>query len=398
MSQRDTWRRSPSWVEVDLDAIASNVGKLKRLVGSKTELMTIVKANAYGHGAAAVALAALSSGATRLGVAYIEEGIALRRQGITAPILVHGYTSPDEAEHAVEHDLTIAACSEAVAEAVSRSAMARNTIAKVHIKVDSGFGRFGLPPAEVASFARKLSQLPNIATEGLFTHFATADEADKGFTHQQFQAFRWALGELDVAGIAIPCRHVANSAATLDMPELHLDMVRCGIATYGLYPSRHVNHRVDLRPALTLKSRIVRLFPLPSGHSVGYGRTFTTSRPSRLALVSIGYADGLPRALSNRGSLLVHGRRAAIVGRISMDQCVIDVTDIPEVAVAEEVVVIGRQGDAEITADEVAEAAGTISYEVLCGIGIRVPRLYLREGRVVGQQSLLDSLATPLDP
>jgi alanine racemase len=253
------------------------------------------------------------------------------------------------------------------------------------LKVDTGLNRYGLSPAEALTLTGWLRDVPSLEVEGLFTHFASADEADKGYTLDQYARFQRVAEELDW----IPVRHVANTAAVLDIPELSLDMVRPGLGIYGLYPSGEVRRDLGLVPALSLKSRIVRLHPLAPGDPVSYGRTWRAARPSLIGLVMCGYADGLPRSLTNRGSALVRGKRVPIVGRVCMDMCMVDVTDVPDVATGDEVVLIGGQGEEEISADEVAQLAGTISYEILCGISARVPRLYLRAGDVVLRQTLV---------
>ncbi len=377
------WQGRPVWAEVDLDAVARNVRLLKGQAGGAV-LMAVVKANGYGHGAVAVARAALSAGADRLGVICVDEGEQLRRAGIDAPILVMGHTPPTDAARLVDLSLTATVASRPTAEALARAAAERGVRLAVHLKVDTGLNRYGLTPAEALALAGWLRNLPSLQVEGLFTHFASADEADKGYTLEQHSRFRAVADGLDW----VPIRHAANTASLLDMPELNLEMVRPGLGIYGVYPSDAVRRDLGLLPALSLRSRIVRLTALAPGDPVGYGCTWRAARPSLVGLVMCGYADGLPRSLSSRGSVLVRGRRAPIVGRVCMDMCMVDITDVPGVIVDEEVTLIGRQGEEEITADEVAELAGTISYEILCGISARVPRLYLRAGEVAFWQTL----------
>ena len=385
-----------TWAEIDLDALAHNAGELKRRAGGQAELIAVVKANAYGHGAVTVARSALESAATRLAVVRTLEGVQLRRAGIEAPILLMGYTLPSEAETIVRWQLTPTVNTWAQAEALSAAAVARGQPLPVHIKADTGMGRFGLLPQEVLPFAQALVQLPRLQLEGFYTHFSVADAADKAYTHRQFGIYRQLLARLEEAGISIPLRHVANSAATLDLPEMALDAVRCGIALYGLRPSVEVGAglrpapTVSLRPVMSLKSRVARVRTLPASSSVSYGRTYTTTQPTPVALVPVGYGDGYHRLLSNRGSVLIHGRRAPIAGRVCMDQFVVDVSDIPGVRQDDEVVLFGRQGEAEITADEVAGWAETINYEVTTGILPRVTRIYLRGGQAVSMDPLLE--------
>ncbi|MDH7484871.1 MAG: alanine racemase [Anaerolineae bacterium] len=379
-----------TWAEIDLDAVAHNARQLKRRAGEQAELIAVVKANAYGHGAVAVARAALQAAASRLAVVRTLEGVQLRRAGIEAPILLMGYTLPAEAETIVRWRLTPTVNTWAQAQALSAAATAAGVSLPVHIKADTGMGRFGLLPEEVADFAQALVQLPGLHLEGFYTHFATADAADKTYTRRQFAIYCQLLTRLQDVGISIPLRHVANSAATLDLPEMSLDAVRCGIALYGLRPSAEVEPPVPLRPAMSLKSRVARLRTLPAGSSISYGRTYITTRPTEVALVPVGYGDGYHRLLSNRGAVLIGGQRAPIVGRVCMDQFVVDVSGTAGVQQDDEVVLFGRQGEAEITAEEVAGWAETINYEVTTSILPRVTRVYLRNGDVVGMDPLLE--------
>lgn len=363
------------WAEVDLSAVRHNVRALRAWVGPQVEVAAVVKANGYGHGAIPVSQAALEAGASRLAVGWVAEGSALRQGGVTAPILVMGYSLPEDAPAIVYYDLTPTVCSRDMALALSDACQVQRKEIPIHVKVDTGMGRFGLLPEEVVPFLKDVARLPGLRVEGLWTHFATADE-DAAYARQQFALYQEVLREVEAAGFAIPLRHAANSGATLNLPETHLDMVRCGIAIYGLYPSAGGNHPVRLRPALTLKGRVGHVRTLPAGFSISYGRTFTTTRPTRVALVPIGYGDGYHRLHSNRGAVLIRGRRAPILGRVCMDQCVVDVTDIPGVRDGDEVVILGRQGDEEITAEEVAAWADTIHYEVVTGLTSRVLRVY----------------------
>ena len=365
-----------TYAEIDLDAIAHNVRALKAHVGPGVALLAVVKANAYGHGLVEVARTALRHGAAGLCVARVGEGIALRQAGITASILVMAYSRPDEAEAAVAHDLTLGVGDIAVAEAVSAAAVAQGRGATVHVKVDTGMGRFGLLPAEVLPFLARLTTLPGLRLEGIYTHFATADAADKTYARQQFAAFQRVLAGAEAAGYAIPLRHAANSAATIDLPETHLNAVRPGISLYGLYPSAAVSRDVPLQPALALKSRVGRVRTLPAGSSIGYDRTFIAPHPMTAALVPVGYGDGYPRLNSGQGAALINGRRAPLVGRVCMDQLVVDISDAGPVALDDEVVLLGRQGDDCITAEELAAWAGTINYAIVTALLPRVPRLY----------------------
>jgi len=388
IEEESAWLGRPVWADIDLDALEHNVRELKRQACGAL-LMAIVKANAYGHGATGIARAALAAGADRLGVVCVDEGEELRRAGVTAPILVMGHTPVSQAERAVALDLTTTVGSHHFAEAVAQRAIERGVTIRVHLKVETGLNRYGLPPEQLLPLAESMRHLPGLDVEGLWTHFATGDEPDKSYVQRQFRAFTAVADQLPW----IRLRHVANTATVLDMPELSLDMVRVGIGLYGCYPSEDVDRGTLLRPVMSLKSRVARLRRLDPGESVSYGCTWTAARPSVVALVMCGYGDGLRRTLSNKGSVLVRGRRAPIVGRIAMDMCVADVTEIPYVALDDEVVIIGRQRDDEISAEEVARLSDTISYETLTGITARVPRVYRRGGRITAVQTLVEAPA-----
>lgn len=367
-----------TWAEIDLDAIAFNVRAFKRHVGERVELFAVVKANAYGHGSTPVARTALEAGATRLAVHRAIEAVELRRAGITAPILVMGYTPPSGAKMIVRHNLTPSLITPEFAQAVSAEATHAGQVIPLHVKVDTGMGRYGLLPEEVVDFCRALTLLPGIKLEGLFTHFATADAADPAHVRRQLATFLQVTFAVEAAGIHIPLRHTANSAATMKLSDSHLDAVRPGIAMYGMNPSDQWLPAFEIRPALTLKSRVSRVRVLPSGSGISYGRTFITAHPTPVALVPVGYGDGYHRALSNKGSVLIHGQRAPILGRVCMDQFVVDITGIEGVQQDDQVVIVGRQGEAEIRAEEVAQLAGTINYEVTTSLLPRVARVYKR--------------------
>ncbi|MGD8967581.1 MAG: alanine racemase [Anaerolineae bacterium] len=382
-----------TWAEVDLDAIAHNARLLKDRAGSGCELMVAVKANAYGHGVIPVSKAALAGGASRLAVSRTEEGIELRRAGIDAPILLLSYTLPGESDAIVHWDLTPTVNSESQAKALADAATAQSKALRIHVKLDTGMSRYGLLPDEALDFVHFLRELPGLVLEGLYTHFAVADLPDKAFTRRQFATFREVIKRLEASGFSFPLRHVSNSAATIGLPEMALDMVRCGIALYGLRPSAEVEPGVALRPALTLKSRVARVRILPAGASISYGRTYVTERPTRVALIPVGYGDGYHRILSNRGAVLIRGKRAPILGRVCMDQFVVNVSDIPGIRLHDEVVLIGRQGEGHIPAEEVARWAETINYEVTTSLTPRVTRIYLRRGRIVERVGLVSPVA-----
>jgi alanine racemase len=368
-----------TYVEVDLGAIAHNTRAIKRHIGPDVALIAVVKANAYGHGAVEVARTALAHGADRLAVARVGEGVALREAGFAAPILVMNYATLSDVEAGLAHDLTLTVTEWATAQRVSQQAAARGITAPIHVKVDTGMGRFGLLPDETLPFCDRLRSLPALEIEGIFSHFAAADALDKTYTWEQFRRFERVLDQLKGAGFRIPLRHIANSAAALDLPKTHLDAVRVGIALYGLRPSAEVEPAVSLRPALALKSRVARVRTLPAGASISYGRTHIAPRAMSVALVPVGYGDGYHRLLSNCGAVLIRGQRAPIVGRVCMDQFVVDVSQIGGVTVDDEVVLIGSQGEDRITAEEVARWAETINYEVTTALLPRAPRV-CREG------------------
>lgn len=365
-----------TYIEVDLDAIAHNVRTLKEFIGPSVELFAVIKANAYGHGLVPVAQTVLKHGVSRLAVGRLGEGLELRQAGITAPVLALCYLMPDELRVAVECDLVPAVGEMESALVVSELGAARRKPVPVHVKIDTGMGRYGVMPDEAVAFFNQIATLPGLVVEGIFTHFASAEARDKTFTREQFQIFQDVLAELSAAGHPMPLLHAANSAAALDLPETHLGAVRSGLALYGLYPSNEVSHALPLKPALTLKSHVASVRQLPAGASISYGRTFITPRPMPVALVPIGYGDGYHRLLSNRGAVLINGQRAPIVGRVCMDQVVVDTSGCGPVALNDEVVLIGEQGNECITVEEIAGWAETISYEVTTSLLARLPRFF----------------------
>lgn len=368
----------PAWAEVDLGKIAANIKAFRGYLPAAVKLMAVVKANAYGHGDAEVAAVALNAGASMLGVASLDEGMNLRRRAIGAPVLILGYTDPAQAQLLHEGKLTPTIFSWEGAQALSRQACSLGCIQGFHFEVDTGMGRLG--PAglrDTLLMLEKITVLPSLNLEGIFTHFACADEREKAFTGSQIVLFQDLLKAAAVRGIDIPLRHAANTAAAIEYGEALFDMVRVGIGIYGCYPSVAVNRqRIRLQAALTLKSRIVFLKNVPAGATVSYGKTYQATRETRIATVPLGYGDGLNRHLSNRGYMLVRGQRVPIVGRICMDMTMLDVGALPAVDEGDEVVVYGCQGNEEISIDEVAALLGTISYELLCNISPRVPRFY----------------------
>ncbi len=364
----------PTWLHIDMDAVAHNVRRIKEIIGPEVEMMAVVKANAYGHGAIAVSTTALLNGATYLGVASINEAIELRDAGITAPILVLGYTPAWATGLAIRYNVTVTLYDIELARAFERVATEMNSRVRVHVKVDTGMGRLGLMPEDVPQFFRILTKMQHLEIEGIFTHFASADD-DEAYTEFQIERFEGAIGPLLAAGYTFRYIHAANSAGLLQFPHARFNMVRAGIAMHGLHPSSLCQLPEDFIPALTWKTTIAQVKRFSSGAYIGYGKTYRTIGPEKIAVIPVGYADGFRRAPQHWGHVLVHGQEAPIVGRVSMDQTTINVTDIEDVKIGDEVVLIGRQGKARITAEEAAERLETINYELVSTILARVPRV-----------------------
>ncbi len=358
---------------IDLGAISYNVAAIRKKIGSQRGLMAVVKADGYGHGAVEVSRTALRNGADSLAVALPEEGQHLREAGIEAPILVLGLIQPEEAWKVVDSRLDQTVSSIALLEALDEEAGNASTQVNVHVKVETGLGRIGLEPHDAAPFLRRARSYRNLKVAGLFSHFSAADERDKTFARHQLQLFEQTIREIQHAGIELPQRHMANSAATLDLPESYYDLVRPGLIIYGLYPSTEVSHSIEVKPAMTLKTKVCYLKTVPEGTPISYGRTFVTKKQTRVATLPLGYGDGYKRALANKGEVLIKGRRAPVIGRICMDMCMIDVSDVPDVQAGDEAIVFGQ----EPTADELAAKIGTINYEVVTTVGKRVPRVYV---------------------
>lgn len=365
-----------TWAEIDLTAIKHNLASIKKLIGPRTALMAVVKANAYGHGMAEVARAASEAGAVFFGVASLEEALELRQSGINAPVLVLGYIPARYASIVIENTISTTVFDVDTALAYSRAAGTKK--AKLHIKLDTGMGRIGFIPGEKAvSDIETISRLPGIEIEGIYTHFAVADRKDKSYTNRQLSLFRQMTDELEARGVKPVYRHAANSAAIMDMPETKFDMVRSGIITYGLYPSNEVQRKnLKLTPAMRLKSRVTMVKTLQKGESVSYGCTFTSPSDMTIATVAAGYADGYNRSLSNRAWAAIRRQRVPLIGTVCMDQCMFDVTEISNVKTGDEITLFGRPEDG-ITVDDLAGIAKTINYELVCLITPRVPRVYI---------------------
>jgi len=380
-----------TWLEIDLDAIAKNTRNIKKLIGKNKELMAVVKGNAYGHDVLEIVPIFLKNGATRLAVARLEEGIFLRKAGIDVPILVLGATLKEEAETALMHDITTSVCNISFIKKMNELSLKLKKKAKIHLKIDTGMGRLGVKPEKAVDFIKKVLTFDHIIIEGIFTHFSVADEKDKKYTEEQFRKFSEILKILEKEKIRIPLKHVSNSATLLDLEHMWLDMVRPGIALYGLYPSKEVKKVIKLIPAQRFKTRITFLKELPAEKSISYGRTYTTYKKNTIiASLPIGYADGYSRLLSNKGEVLVRGRRMPIIGRICMDQCMIDVTDLPLVKIGDEVVLWGKQGNERITVEEIADKLNTINYEIThLPDKKRVSKLFIKNGKPYKVKSML---------
>lgn len=379
----------PTLAEINMDHLRANYHALREALPSHMTMLACVKANAYGHGAVEVARELQQLGVAYLSVAFLDEALELRQAGITSPILVLGYTPPEAVQTAYEHDVTITLFSPEVLQAIKALPVIPEKPLKVHIKIDSGMGRLGLLPGDNAiSFIEEVFALQQVFVEGMFTHYARADEHNKDYTLGQYRRFQGVADALRDKGYRIPIIHTGNSAAAIDTPELSHNMVRIGIAMYGLYPSDEVNQRtVTLRPVMTLKTKLVYVKNLPPDSGISYGTKYVTEQEERIGTLPIGYADGFSRILSGKAEVLIRGRRIPVVGNICMDQCMVSLKlfaeEAEQIKAGEEVVLIGQQSDECITAEELAAKLGTIPYEVLCMIAHRVPRLYMRGDRPV---------------
>ncbi len=366
--------------EVNLGAIEHNYKQIRQHIPNHTEMMAIVKADGYGHGAKEVANFLQEQGVNRFAVAIVAEGEELRSSGITSPILVLGYTPRADIKALIENDLTQTVFSYEMAKTISDEAGRLGKTVNIHLKVDTGMGRIGFlsSPKSIEEILM-ITKLPHINLEGIFTHFSTADEEDTSYTKEQWSIFEGFLKELSEVGLELPIIHAANSAAIMCHEYTHLNLVRPGIILYGYYPSPYLEGKVlDLEPAMTLKTQVVHVKELPEGQYVGYGRKFYTHQKTKIATIPVGYADGYSRNLGNKGRVLIRGQYAPIIGNICMDQFMVDVTHIKGVSVEDEVVLFGKQQDAVIPVEEIAQSLGTINYEIVCMIGKRVPRIYIK--------------------
>lgn len=369
---------SHSWVEVDLAAVRHNVRSIKGFLGPQRHLWAVVKANAYGHGAVETAAAALDAGADGVAVSCLNEAAELRVDaGIRAPLLVLAPGEPRAASWLVRLDIVQTACYRPMLEALSKAAQRLEKPATVHLKVDTGMGRLGVSPEHVTEFAQSLEHFPGVHLGGVFSHLATAESEDPSYAQLQFERFSTALRRLNAAGIAPGMRHLANSAATLRFPEMLFDSVRAGLLLYGISPDENEPTPLDLRPAMVWKTRVSFLHRVPAGWSVSYGRTYVAERETVVGVLPLGYADGYPRHASNHSRVILRGTKCPVIGAVCMDHLMIDATDVPDAAIDDEVILLGRQGNSAITANQLAQWAATVVHEVPTAIGRRVKRVYL---------------------
>lgn len=364
--------------QIDLAAVQKNIEAIRASIRKESKLMVVLKADGYGHGAVPIAKR-IDDIADAYGVAIVEEAVELREVGIQKPILILGYTASHLYDKLIQYDITQTIFQYETAYELNEVAKEAGKTVRIHIKLDTGMSRIGFSATEQSiEEIVKISKLSNLSMEGIFTHFAKADEIDKGATTLQYQRFMEMLEQLEQRGVRFAIRHASNTAAIIDLPEYNLDMVRCGIGTYGMYPSVDVQkNRVVLTPAMELKTHVSYVKELPKGVGISYNGTYVTERPMRVATIPVGYGDGYPRLLSSKGRVLIHGKSAPILGRICMDQFMVDVSDIPQVKQNDDVTLMGRDGYECIPAEEIAGYAGTLNYEIVCEVGKRIPRVYI---------------------
>lgn len=376
------------YAKIDLDAVAWNMEQMKKNLKEGTEMVAVIKTDGYGHGAVQVA-AMLESYDYVWGyaVATLDEAVVLRAAEIQKPILVLGCIFPDQYPEMLEHEIRMNVYTKEMAEAISALAVEKGEQAYVHIKLDTGMARLGFPVEESSiEEIREIAALPNLVLEGVFTHFAKADEKDKTFTEMQLERFEWMTRKLKEQGITFPYIHASNSAGIIDIRKADYNLVRAGIAIYGLYPSEEVDKQtVQLKPALSLKSHIAFVKDIPAGTPVSYGGDFVSEHPMRVATIPIGYGDGYPRSLSDTGYVLIRGKKAPIIGRICMDQFMVDVSDIPEAKFGDKVTLIGRDQEEYLPVEKLSELSGRFNYEFVCDLGKRIPRVYMQNGKIEEQ-------------
>ena len=371
--------------EIDLDAIAYNMEQMRNRIGGDAKLIAVVKTDGYGHGAVPIAqMFEEFSYVWGYAVACLEEAADLREHGIKKPVLVLGCVFPDQYEDMLNYDIRPAVYTEEMADAISGTAVRLGKTAHFHIKIDTGMGRIGFPVSEEsADIIERISRLPNVRLEGMFTHFAKADETDKTYTMMQHERFMWMKQQIEERGVSIRYFDCDNSAGIIDLPDMRHDLARAGISTYGMYPSDEVKKEaVDLKPALRLTSHVTYVKDVAAGTPISYGGTFVAPEQMKVATIPVGYGDGYPRSLSNKGYVLIHGKRARILGRVCMDQFMVDVTDIPDTKFMDPVTLIGEDGGDRITVEDLSELSGRFNYEFVCCLGKRIPRVYKRGGKM----------------
>lgn len=367
---------------IDCDALRFNYKAIKKIIPKKTEILGVVKADAYGHGAPEVAKIAIESGCSILSVARISEAQQLRQSGILVPILLFGYTDPSFVDYMINNNIIASVGSFSSAKILNQNAITLGKKLKVHIKIDTGMGRMGEKTNrdEIINEVLSIAALSNLEIEGIYTHFANADTLDKTHANLQFSIFSDVLHKLKTNGLEVKYRHIANSAAIMEMPETHLDLVRPGIIQYGLYPSNEVDRsKLNIKPVLSLKSTVIQVKDIAPGFKVSYGSTYTNNKNTKIAVVPIGYADGYNRLLSSKGEMLINGYKAPVIGRVCMDLTMVDVGNIPDVKEGDTVTIIGKDNNSQITADDIAKLTGTINYEVTCSLTNRVKRTYINK-------------------
>ena len=384
---------------INLDAICNNIKNAKKNLKEGTKIMAIIKADAYGHGAVPVAKA-LNELVAAYGIAIIEEGVELRNAGVKKPILILGYTPAQQLDLLVKYDITAAVFCYEMAKKLSNEANKQGKKAKIHIKLDTGMGRIGFMPEEKSiPIIKKISELEGIEIEGCFSHFARADEKKLDFTYLQLERYTNFVNRLEEEGINIPIKHISNSAGIMELPEANLDMVRSGIITYGLYPSDEVHkEKLSIEPAMEIKACISYLKEVEAGTGISYNSTYMTKQKTKVATIPVGYGDGYPRALSSKGRVLIHGQSAPILGRVCMDQFMVDLTNIPDVKEGDSVTLVGKDGDNFISVEEVSAASGSsFNYEFVCDVGKRIPRVYYKNGKKVGTSDFYHYSASELE-
>ncbi len=370
-----------TWCDVSLDNLKHNIEQIKGKLNETTMLCGIVKANAYGHGVEEIAANLVKYGVDYLAVAFIDEAVELRLCGFEQPILILGNTPDDTAEQVVEYNITASVYNVHTAKVLSREAVKQNKTVKIHLKIDTGMGRIGfIPNEQTACEIVEVSKLPNVEIEGIFTHFACSDSEDEEMTLKQFDRFMALVSELEKKGLVIPIKHCCNSAAIVKYPQMHLDMVRAGIILYGMYPS-DIDYDIDLKPLMDFKTSVINLKTVKAGETISYGATYTAKEEIKVATIAVGYADGYSRLLSNCGRVLINGQFADIVGRICMDQCMIDVTNVHNINIGDEVILFGADENEKLPVEELAVKLGTINYELPCIINNRVPRCYVKDNK-----------------